>query len=156
MITSHFLPSNHLHLHIALSLISYSHRPLVLLETSPVDHDPHSILRGDVLTLLMVSRHSTKIFPSFYSNESARGEGQCADQCTNLNNLFPAARVSNTVSWGDYTALRSPVSFFFSGLPRLHGKKSISTCGLVAGTLSAPPLAYKLLASTGMNQMVGT
>lgn len=92
-----------------LHLISYSHRPLILLEMSPVDRDPRSILRRDILTLLMVSRRSTKIFPPFYSNESACGEGHCADQCTNLNNLSPAARVSNTVSWRDYTVS----SFFF-------------------------------------------
>lgn len=104
-------------LHIASSLISYSHRPLILLETSPVDHDPQSILHRDILTLLMVLRRPTKIFPPFfYSNDRASGEGQWADQCANLNNLSPAAHVSNTVSWGDYTALRSPVSFLFSGL----------------------------------------
>lgn len=104
--------------YIAFSLISYSHRPLALLETSPVDHNPQSILHGDILTVLMVSRRSTKIFPPFYLNERACRDGQCADQCTNLHNLSQAAHVSNTVSWEDYTALRSPVSVFFSGLPK--------------------------------------
>lgn len=116
LMTSNFLPSNHLPR--TFSLISYSHRALILLETSPVDGDPRPILHGDILTLLMVSRRSTKIFPlRFYSNEGARGEGQRADQCTNLNNLSPAARVSNTVSWGDYTALGSAVSVFFLFFP---------------------------------------
>lgn len=126
-------------LHIAFSLISYSHLPLILLETSPVDHNPQSILHGDILTCLMVSCRSTKIFTPFYSNERACGEGQCADQCTDLNNLSPAARVSNTVSWGDYSVLRSPVSFRFSGLPRLWDAwwKSIIALGLVAAT--SPP-----------------
>lgn len=140
-------PSPSLVIHIGCSFSSK--RPLWITTPTPFFAETYWLFWWSRATL-------QKYSPSFYSNESARGEGQCADQCTNLNNLFPAARVSNTVSWGDYTALRSPVSFFFSGLPRLHGKKSISTCGLVAGTLSAPPLAYKLLASTGMNQMVGT
>lgn len=48
-----------------LHLISYSHQPLVLLETSPVDHDPQSILRGDILTLLMVLRTLYKKIPPF-------------------------------------------------------------------------------------------
>lgn len=69
----------------------------------------------------MVSHRSTKIFPPFYSNEGARGEGQCVDQCANLNNLSPAAHVSNTVSWGDYTVLRSPASFFFFSPPACQG-----------------------------------
>lgn len=104
--------------HIA-SVSSYSHQPLVLLETSLVDHDPRSILRGDILTLLMVLRCFTKKFPPFYSNESACAETHCVDQCTNLNNLSPAACVSNTVSWRDYT-----VSFFFSPtLPTLWGAR---------------------------------
>lgn len=48
------------------------------------------------------------------------------DQCANLNNLSPAAHVSNSVSWGDYTALESPVCLFFFFLAcqdcRMHGE----------------------------------
>lgn len=136
-----------------LHLISYSHRPLILLEMSPVDRDPRSILRRDILTLLMVSRRSTKIFPPFYSNESACGEGHCADQCTNLNNLSPAARVSNTVSWRDYTVS----SFFFRPAKPVGRMVKIDHYFRVGGrNLSAPPSAYMLLASAGTNQMVGT
>lgn len=58
----------------------------------------------------------------------------CANQCTNLNNLSPAARVSNTVSGRDYT-VSVLFFFFFPSLPRLRDAwwKSIIAFGLAAG-----------------------
>lgn len=67
------------------------------------------------------------------------------DQCANLNNLSPAAHVSNSVSWGDYTALESPVClfFFFFKLAKTAGcMVKIDHYTLIGGRdLSIPPLA---------------
>lgn len=77
-----------------------------------------------------------------------------------ISTISPQLHVSNTVSWGDYSALRRPVSLIFS--PPRPAKAvgcvvKIDHFAQVSGRhLSAPPLAYKFLASTGMNQMVAT
>lgn len=123
-------------------LISYSHLPLILLKMSPVVHDPQSVLHAYILTFLIVMCCSTSI-PLFYSNEKACGEGQCADQCANLNNLSPAARVKYRVVGRLLCTQKAGVFlfFFFSSLPRLWDAwwKSIISLGLAAGT-SAPRL----------------
>lgn len=55
----------------------------------------------------------TKVFPSFYSNEKACGEGLCVDQCANLNNLSPAARVKHRVVGRLLYSQKAGVSFIF-------------------------------------------
>lgn len=74
-----------------------------------------------------------------------------ANQCTNLNNLSPAARVSNTVSGRDYT-VSVLFFFFFPQLAKAAGRMvKIDHCIRVGG--GSP---HALLASTETNQMVGT
>lgn len=150
--TSNFLPPNHLP--CTFALISYSHRPLVLLETSPVDRDPRSILHGDILTRLTVPRRSTKIFPplSIQMREPVERAGVRIN--AQISTISPQLHVCQALCCGEIT-LRSPV---FHQPAKAAGRpvKIDHYIGLGGRNLGAPPLAYKLLASAGMNQMVAT
>lgn len=145
------------------SLISYSHLPLILPKMSPAVHDPRSVLvHAYILTFLIVMCCSTKVPPFLYSNKKACGAGQCADQCANLNNLSPAARVKHCVMGRLLCTQKAAVFsffFFFSLQPAKAAgcMVKIDHFARVGGRhLRAPPLADMFLASTGMNQMVGT
>lgn len=99
-----------------LQLINHSHRAPGSPQNVPSRsrHPPRSVLRRDISTLLMVSRHSAKknktktnagpppVSLFLFKCDAFGAAPHCADQCTNLNNLSSAARVSNTVSWRDY------------------------------------------------------
>lgn len=136
----HFLPSNHISCASPPHTLVIHDGPLVVLETSPVDHDPQSILHGDLLTLLMVLSCSSKHFPLFYSNERSCREGQHVDQCTNLT-ISPQLQMCQTLCRGEIRLAQKPSVFPLSRLPRLWDAwwKSIITLGSEAGT-STPRL----------------
>lgn len=138
-----------------LHLISYSHQPLVLLETSPVDHDPWSILRGDILTLLMVLHCSTNFFsPFLFKWECLCRKPLCGSMHKSQQSLPSCMCVKHCVVEG----LHGVFFFFFFYPANLVGcTVKIDHYIRVGGrNHSAPPPAQRLLASTGINQMVGT
>lgn len=143
--------------HIAFSLISYSHRPLILLETSPVDRDPQSILH--LLTLLMVYKNTPPPPHPLFLFKWQAVERAGVRINAQISTISPQLHTCQTPRRGERLLRAQTPGVFplFRPAKAVGCTVKIDHYTLVGGrNLSAPPLAYKSLASTGMNQMVGT
>lgn len=112
---------------------------------SLVDHDPRSILHGDILTLLMVSCHCKNI-PSIFIQMTESVGGARVWINVQISTISPQLHMCQTVCRGEITLLSKAQSvffFFFFKLAKTAGcMVKIDHYTLVGGRdLSIPPLA---------------